>query len=110
MFVRAPTQTELLERFKVVGGVPRYLWASKASTLRRRWKQLCKKQLEDHGSLSELLGTRVGVMSSSESDDNIHKIFHVVPSASLEEYTMEVCSLAVAEMLEGAPRQSNVGP
>ena len=106
MFVRVPTQTELLERFKVVGGVPRYLWAAKASTLRRRWKQLCKKQLEDHGSLKELLGTRVRVMSSSESDDNIHKIFHVVPSVSesLQEYTIEVCSLAVAEMLEGAAK------
>ncbi len=104
MFVCAPTQTELLERFKVVGGVPRYLWASKASTLRRRWKQLCKKQLEDHGSLKELLGTRVRVVSSSEVDDNIHKIFHVVPSASLTEYTIELCSLAVAEMLEGAAK------
>ena len=104
MFVRVPTQTELLERFQVVGGVPRYLWAAKASTLRRRWKQLCKKQLEDHGSLKELLGTRVGVMSSSVSDDNIHKIFHVVPSASLQEYTIDVCSLAVTVMLEGAAK------
>jgi hypothetical protein len=104
VFVHAPTQTELLERFKVVGGVPRYLWASKASTLRRRWKQLCKKQLEDHGSLKELLGTRVRVVSSSEFDDNIHKIFHVVPSASLTEYTIDVCSLAVAEMLERAAK------